>query len=231
MARKRKPGLPRQCKDASKHGQDAIHTVATPLRMTPQQTWSPAVTSSWHSQAAFTPRQWSPTCTSGGDLLEHELPPVPPAPLFDAVEDPPPPPSPLPCHLFPGEPHVSAARVSSRDASIGQDAVPLAHEEPDACMTDDKTDDTAEQYVVPLHSPMDLAPPVRLQLAITATEPPPPSEQWIRTCVELPGMARGLVPDPLRMHNTMLYSMQLAQAMPQPCGAIGGHGRASREQT
>ena len=100
---------------------------------------------------------------------------------------------------------------------MGQYAVPLAAEEPDACMTDDTTSGTTEQYVIPLHTPMDVAPPVPLQLASTATafqELPPPSEQWIRTCVELPGMARRWVPYPLQMHNTMLYSMHPTRAEP-----------------
>ena len=38
-------------------------------------------------------------------------------------------------------------------------------------------------------------------------------------------------PDPHQMHNTMMYSLQPAQAVPQPSGAMEGHGQATREQT
>ena len=70
---------------------------------------------------------------------------------------------------------MSSADASSGDESMGQYAVPLAQEEPDACMPDDTTvDDIAERYMIPLHIPMDLAPPVPLQLANTDFQEPPP---------------------------------------------------------
>ena len=75
-----------------------------------------------------------------------------------------------------------AKSVLSGDESRGQYAVPLTQGGPAAYLTDGTTDeDTADQHVIPLHTPLDVAPPVPPQTATSVDFPelPPPSEQWI----------------------------------------------------
>ena len=52
--------------------------------------------------------------------------------------------------------------------------------------------------------------------------------QWVRSCVELPGYARGWVPSS-PSHSTMLYTMMQVDTSSSEDQVI--HGRASTEQT
>ena len=55
-----------------------------------------------------------------------------------------------------------------------------------------------------------------------------PPTRWVRSCVELPGYARGWVPEPSPTHSTMLYTMMQVDRSPE---AQVAHGRASTEHT
>ena len=52
--------------------------------------------------------------------------------------------------------------------------------------------------------------------------------QWVRSCVELLGYARGWVPVSFPSHSTMLYTMMQVDMSPEDQVV---HGRASTEQT
>ena len=55
--------------------------------------------------------------------------------------------------------------------------------------------------------------------------------QWVRSCAELPGVARGWVTLSSPTHSTMLYSMMQEGMASHQVGAMVGHGQASTEQT
>ena len=52
--------------------------------------------------------------------------------------------------------------------------------------------------------------------------------RWVRSCLELPGYARGWVLEPSPAHSTMLYTMMQVDGSLE---AQAVHGRASTEQT
>ena len=42
-----------------------------------------------------------------------------------------------------------------------------------------------------------------------------PPARWVRSCVELPGYARGWIPLPSPSHSTMLYTMMQVDRSPE----------------
>ena len=134
-------------------------------------------------------------------------------------------PSPFPC-VFLDPVQLSAENDDLSEYAVHLEAMPgspLAQDFPEPGPITPGPSDLTEFQVPEVEASLGSREPAP---AGQCVEDPPP--RWVRSCVELPGYARGWVPLSSPTHSTMLYTMMQVDGILEDQVV---HGRASTEQT
>ena len=181
--------------------------------------WSPAITSSWYSRWASPMTDWWPACTSweGEDDIQDSLLPVELAPMFAATA----------ASHAPSPPHVSSSdptQLCDENADLSEYTVHVeAMPRSPSPMTPGSGPSDPTEFEVPVAE----ATLCNRGLAPSGLCVEDPPARRVRSCVELPGYARGRIPLPSPSHSAMLYTMMQVDRSPEDQVV---HGRASTKQ-